>query len=137
MIGLDTNVLVRYFAQDDPVQSAHANTLIEGLTPENAWFISHIVLVELVCVMQSLLQVDRATIAKIIQTVLSVNALRVENSETVQKALRVYAGTSSDFADCLIAKVAQSVNCEKIFTFDVMLQGIVACIWLKIKIHSI
>jgi len=119
MIGLDTNVLVRYFAQDDAVQSAQANKLIEELTPENAGFISHIVLVELVWVMQSLYQADRATIAKIIQTLLSVHTLRVENSETVQKSLRVYAETSADFADCLIAKVAQSANCKKIVTFDV------------------
>ncbi len=34
MIGLDTNVLVRYFAQDDPVQSRKASALIESLTAE-------------------------------------------------------------------------------------------------------
>jgi predicted nucleic-acid-binding protein len=119
MIGLDTNVLVRYFAQDDEAQSAQASTLIEALTPENAGFISHIVLVELVWVMQSLYQADRATIAKIIQTILSVPSLHVDNSEVVQKALRVYAETSADFADCLIAKLADAASCKKTVTFDV------------------
>jgi predicted nucleic-acid-binding protein len=119
MIGLDTNVLVRYFAQDDAAQSAKASALIEALTPENAGYISQIVLVELVWVMQSLYQADRSMISKILQTILSVASLRVDNSQVVQKALRLYAETSTDFADCLIAKLAQSASCNQIFTFDV------------------
>ncbi len=119
MIGLDTNVLVRYFAQDDVAQSAKASALIEALTPENVGYISQIVLVELVWVMQSLYQADRSMISKILQTLLSVASLRVDNSQVVQKALRLYAETSADFADCLIAKLAQSASCNQIFTFDV------------------
>ncbi len=48
MIGLDTNVLVRYLTQDDPNQSKQANQIIdEQLTPGNPGFISSIVLIEL------------------------------------------------------------------------------------------
>ena len=47
MIGLDTNVLVRYLTQDDPVQSAQANAFIEReLSPAEPGIIGHIVLCE-------------------------------------------------------------------------------------------
>ena len=36
MIGLDTNVLVRYIMQDDPKQAAKATKLVESLTPHRA-----------------------------------------------------------------------------------------------------
>jgi predicted nucleic-acid-binding protein len=41
VIGLDTNVLVRYLAQDDAIQSAQATEIIERqLTEEHPGFIS-------------------------------------------------------------------------------------------------
>src|SRR5664280_2922475 len=45
MIGLDTNILVRYFTQDDPVQSYKATVLIEQrLTEQSPGFVSIVVL---------------------------------------------------------------------------------------------
>ena len=52
MIGLDTNVLVRYLAQDDRRQSAAATRLIEALTVEDPGFIAHATLVELAWVLK-------------------------------------------------------------------------------------
>jgi predicted nucleic-acid-binding protein len=40
MIGLDTNVLVRYIAQDDPVQSPKAMRLIESLAADDPGYVS-------------------------------------------------------------------------------------------------
>ena len=48
MIGLDTNVLVRYVTQDDPVQSAKASSLIESFTATSPGFVSLVSVVELV-----------------------------------------------------------------------------------------
>ncbi|MGA1464036.1 MAG: PIN domain-containing protein, partial [Steroidobacteraceae bacterium] len=47
MIGLDTNVLVRYIMQDDPKQSPKASTLIESLSADHPGFISLVSVVEL------------------------------------------------------------------------------------------
>jgi predicted nucleic-acid-binding protein len=52
MIGIDTNVLVRYIAQDDNTQSPLATKLIEALTSSRPGFVTTVVLVELVWVMQ-------------------------------------------------------------------------------------
>jgi predicted nucleic-acid-binding protein len=52
MIGLDTNIFVRYLAQDDPVQSPKASELIERqLTEENPGFLSVVVMTETVWVL--------------------------------------------------------------------------------------
>ena len=53
MIGLDTNILVRYLAQDDAEQAKRANRIIDRLTPENPGFVPLVALVELVWVLES------------------------------------------------------------------------------------
>ena len=45
MIGLDTNVLVRYIAQDDPKQSALASDIIGQLSTANPGYITLIGLI--------------------------------------------------------------------------------------------
>ncbi len=71
MIGLDTNVLVRYIAQDDAKQSPIATKLITSLTTENPGFISQVSLVELVWVMQSCYKASKPEVVAILETLLS------------------------------------------------------------------
>ena len=61
MIGLDTNVLVRYIMQDDPKQAALANKLIEGLTAATPGYVSLVAIVELVWVLESAFHLTRRT----------------------------------------------------------------------------
>ena len=119
MIGLDTNVLVRYFAQDDAVQSPQANRIMEVLSEDNCGFVSVVSMVELVWVMQSAYQADRAMVTNIMQTLFSIASIKVENAETAQKALRTYSNTQADFADCLIVKSCEAAGCDATMTFDV------------------
>ena len=63
MIGLDTNVLVRYIAQDDIAQSAKASALIESLTADEPGYVTQVALVEVVWVLSSLYAADRVQIA--------------------------------------------------------------------------
>ncbi|HMD19730.1 MAG TPA: PIN domain-containing protein, partial [Alloacidobacterium sp.] len=70
MIGLDTNVLVRFFAQDDPAQSSRAVALISSLTPEDPGFIATPSMVELVWVLSRAYQADRSFIIRILEELL-------------------------------------------------------------------
>jgi len=47
MIGLDTNVLVRYIMQDDAKQSPQATRLIESLDVESPGYITKVSIVKL------------------------------------------------------------------------------------------
>jgi predicted nucleic-acid-binding protein len=118
MIGLDTNVLVRYVAQDDVKQSAKATKLIESLTPSSQGFIAVVSVVELVWVLQSCYNSAKSEIIVVLETLLRTRELTVENSEIVWQALRRYSQANSDFADCLIERSAHAAGCEHTVTFD-------------------
>ena len=61
---------------------------------------------------------DRTTITQVLETLLRTKELVVEATETVWKALRRYAGSSADFADCLIERACHEAQCEYTATFD-------------------
>jgi predicted nucleic-acid-binding protein len=118
MIGLDTNVLVRYIAQDDAAQSPKASALIESLTADEPGYVTQVALVEVVWVLSSLYAADRDQIAKVVEGLLRTKELSVEAAETVWKALRVFTSSKADFADCLIERVCHDAHCEYTATFD-------------------
>jgi len=118
MIGLDTNVLVRYIAQDDAKQFAKASKLIESLTPSAPGFIAMVSIVELVWVLQSSYDSAKSEIIVVLETLLRTRELTVENSEIVWQALRRYSQANADFADCLIERSASAAGCEHTVTFD-------------------
>lgn len=119
MIGLDTNVLVRYLTQDEPAQAAIANDLIENrLSADTPGFIAAIVLVELVWVLESAYGCDRAAISAILSRILRAKPLRVENAEVAWQAARAFSDGRGDFADCMIERVANANGCAATLTFD-------------------
>lgn len=119
MIGLDTNILVRYILQDDPGQAASAVRLIESqCTADSPGYISILVLVELVWVLTTGYRYEKRHIVSTIHQVLITSEFMVEDRETVWAALREYERGSSDFADCLISHHNHSKGCTQTFTFD-------------------
>jgi predicted nucleic-acid-binding protein len=119
VIGLDTNVLVRYLAQDDARQSAVATRLIEEeLSTERPGFVSHVALVELVWVLESCYESTKDEIAEVLRRLLHVKQLVVQDAETIWKSLRRFETASADFADCLIDGVGRTMQCEFTATFD-------------------
>ncbi|HXA47756.1 MAG TPA: type II toxin-antitoxin system VapC family toxin [Burkholderiaceae bacterium] len=118
MIGLDTNVLARYIAQDDPKQSPKATTLINSLTSENPGFVTLISLVELVWVMQSCYSASKDEIVAVLDKLLRTQELLIENAETAIKAFNMFANSKADFSDCLIERSANKAGCEYTVSFD-------------------
>lgn len=119
MIGLDTNVLVRYVMQDDPKQSAKANLLVDGLTGEAPGFVPLVAVVELVWVLSSCYGLRRAQLAQALETLLRARQLVVDQADQVARALRVFSAGTADFADCLIERTASQAGCDRTMTFDV------------------
>jgi len=119
MIGLDTNVIVRYVMQDDPEQAAKAADIIEALTGEHPGFVTLVSIVEIVWVLTSCYGFTRAQIAQLLEQLLSTDALLVDRAELVWRALRRFQTARADFADCLIECIAAAAGCERTVTFDV------------------
>lgn len=118
MIGLDTNVLVRYIMQDDSKQSPLATRIVESLTAESLGFVPVVVVVELAWVLSSAYELNRSQLMEAFGALLRTRELVVERAETVWKGLRLLQRTGGDFADCLIACSAEAAGCAKTMTFD-------------------
>ncbi|MFT5133042.1 MAG: putative nucleic-acid-binding protein [Gammaproteobacteria bacterium] len=119
MKALDTNVLVRYLVQDDPGQSLIATRFIEkNCTTETPAFIGHIVLCELVWILESNYSLDREAISTLLERLMQVAQLIVMEPSCVWKALNDYKRSNVDFADHLLARVNEAQGCEVTVTFD-------------------
>jgi predicted nucleic-acid-binding protein len=119
MTGLDTNVLVRYFAQDDPVQSKKATHLIETrLTEDEPGFVSVVALVEMVWVLRRVYSLSDPEIATIVERMLQSNTLFLQNEQEVfSAAISLKTGRGS-FADALIGVLGLWAGCKSTMTFD-------------------
>ena len=119
MIGLDTNVVIRYLVQDDKKQSAAATRFIEkSLTTDVPGYINHITLCEIVWVLQRCYGLTKQQLRDIIEGLLTTKQLIAENVEVAWKALRVYDANSADFCDALIGQANIHSGCEHTVTFD-------------------
>ena len=118
MIGLDTNVLVRYIMQDDTKQAAKATALVESLTAEVPGFVSLVSVVELGWVLSSSYELTREQVAQTLDLLLRTKQVVVDRADQVLSALRVFKTGLADFADCLIERTAAHAGCERTMTFD-------------------
>lgn len=119
MIGLDTNVVVRYLVQDDPKQAALAVKAIETqCTPAQPGFISQIVLCELVWVLEQCYRQNRMQVALILEKLMKTNSLYFEDLPLLWRSLQDYSINGVDFADALIAHKSINHQCSTTLTFD-------------------
>jgi predicted nucleic-acid-binding protein len=117
-IGLDTNILVRYLAKDDEGQLIRARAVILARTKEDPAFISLVTLAELVWVLERSYKASKAEILKILEMLLRTEEFVIENQATVQAALKLFAASNADFADCLIERSSHEAGCDYTATFD-------------------
>ncbi|HVT45460.1 MAG TPA: type II toxin-antitoxin system VapC family toxin [Thermoanaerobaculia bacterium] len=123
MIGLDTNVLVRYLTGDDPKQSPQARRFVDEMLDEGEMlFVCHIVLCELVWVLSYAYDYSRDEIVSALQQLRRAAQLTVERPDEVRRALDAYAARKGDLADFLIAERSIASGCASIATFERDLQ---------------
>lgn len=119
MIGLDTNVLLRYIVRDDAAQAKAASRLIEGRCSKEApGHVSQVVLAELAWVLGRGYGYAKEEVVKVLAAILSSAELRVQEAALAWAALRAYQAGQADFADYLIGAVNESAGCETTCTFD-------------------
>jgi predicted nucleic-acid-binding protein len=118
MIGLDTNVVVRYLTHDDPVQTAKAVRLLDSLSSDAPGFLSLVVMVELVWVLEVSYRFKKNEIVQVLETLLRSKELLVERAEIVWQALRQFTTGNANFADGLIERCCHAAGCEYTATFD-------------------
>ena len=119
MIGLDTNILVRYLTQDDPDQSRRATEIIERrLTEENPGFVSIVAMVEIVWVLDRAYGFSAREIAAAVERMLQTDVLAVEHEQEVFTAMIALKNGQGTVADAVIAALGARANCSCTLTFD-------------------
>jgi predicted nucleic-acid-binding protein len=119
MIGLDTNIIVRYLTQDDPLQSLKATQIIEGrLTEEQPGFISLVTMAETAWVLERTYHRSSQEIARAMEAMLQADSLLIQNEQEVFTAMVALKTGQGGFADALIAALGQWAGCTSTLTFD-------------------
>jgi len=119
MIGLDTNVLVRFFVRDDEEQFERAQRLIRREAQAGSpVLVSHLVLLETEWVLRSRYKLDKAEILGAFSDLMSAVEVTFEDEPAIEEALFTWKNTSAQFADCLIGARYASLACSATATFD-------------------
>ena len=114
MHAVDTNVLVKLVARDDARQVAAA----EAFVARGAW-VSQIVLVEMVWVLESVYELDASAQAKAVDMLLNHRELTVQDADVVAAALDQFRQKSGvGFSDCLVLEVVRKSGHLPLGTFD-------------------
>ncbi|NEO91648.1 MAG: type II toxin-antitoxin system VapC family toxin [Moorea sp. SIO3G5] len=129
MIGIDTNILVRYLTRDDEHQWQQASDLIQKNQP---CFVTNIVLCELVWVLRGAnYRFRKDEIINTLEAMLHSAAFKFENRSTVYQALQRYKKGKADFSDYLIGATSRQAGCIETASFDGKLKGERGFRWLK------
>jgi predicted nucleic-acid-binding protein len=119
VIGLDTNIIIRYVAQDEPRQSAAATRLLEKtLSADEPGFVSLVTMCEVAWVLAECYGADGARIRTVLQGLLETRQIVVESADLAWRALRAWEGSAADFSDALVGEVAIAAGASKVLTFD-------------------
>ncbi len=120
MLGVDTNVLVRFLVRDDEVQFEKARKLIKReVAAGRRVFVSQLVLLETEWVLRSRYSLPKNLIIEAISGLLAATDVCFEDESAVEEALFVWKEATADFADCLIGARNRRLGCRATANFDV------------------
>jgi predicted nucleic-acid-binding protein len=120
MIGLDTNVVVRYLVQDDPKQSKQATQAIEKAAAEGKTLaISQVTLCEIVWVLERCYSLGKKELVAVIKQILKTQQINVEQDTVARQALHDFEEKEGvDFSDCLIGRQNAAKGCAFTYTLN-------------------
>jgi len=119
MLGIDTNVLVRFLVRDDEGQFERARRLIKReVGSEEDVFVSLLVLVETEWVLRSRYSLQKSEVMEAISGLLDATEVQFEDEPAVEEALFIWKDSAADFADCLIGAHHHRLGCRATATFD-------------------
>lgn len=119
MLGIDTNVLVRFLVRDDEAQFEKARKLIKReLAAGHCVFVNQLVLMETEWVLRSRYAVPKNQIIEIISGLLDASDVQFEDEPTIEEAIFIWKESAAGFADCLIGAQNRRQGCRATATFD-------------------
>jgi predicted nucleic-acid-binding protein len=119
MLGIDTNVLVRFLVRDDEAQFEKTRKLIKReVAAGSGVLVNQLVLLETEWVLRSRYTLPKNLIIQAISGLLDASDVRFEDEPAVEEALFIWKDSAADFADCLIGAKNRRLGCRATATFD-------------------
>jgi predicted nucleic-acid-binding protein len=119
LIGVDTNILLRYLLDDDPIWSPVVTDFVDNrLTPERQGYVNLITLVELVWTLRRRPDYDRSRLAAVVESLLSSDSIVLAEAHAVERALTSFRTGNAGFADYLIAELNEAAGASPTVTID-------------------
>jgi len=119
MIGLDTNILLRLWLNDDPAQGRGVDRLLaEHGTAPASLLVTDVVLAEATWTLASAYAQDKPALVKAVRSLLDETAFGFEDRDAVSRALALFEQHSCGFSDCLVAAKHAAHGCDFTATFD-------------------
>jgi predicted nucleic-acid-binding protein len=119
VLGLDTNVLIRYLVRDHRQQFEKVQRLIKRQADKDEpVLVSLLVLLETEWVLRSRYELSKPEILSTFSALLDVADLTFEDEPSVERALYSWKDSVAEFADCLIEARNRSLGCQATATFD-------------------
>ena len=119
MIGIDTNILIRFFAEDDPAQFQLARALMEKrLTVKEPGYVTVVTMAELVWVLRRSYGLSEEEVFRIVELMLRIDVLIIQNGGEVGTAAAEMRAGRGTFADLLIRELSGTAGCKTTMTFD-------------------
>jgi len=115
VVGIDTNVFLRVFIDDEGSQHRAAVDLVQK---HGQVFIGTVVMVETVWALRSLFKFPKERLVQFVNAVLAADSFILENRQVVEKALFSFASGKAGFADYVILEAANSKGIGLVYTFD-------------------
>ena len=119
MIGIDTNLLVRYLTQDDAAQSKQAARIIDAaIEADEDLYLNHIVVCELTWVLSRAYGYAKDELLGVLEKILTAGQFAFEDKDSLWRALEAFRRSKADFADCLIGVKNSTAGCRTTVTLD-------------------
>ncbi len=119
MIGIDTNVLIRFLLKDDAKQSARALRFMrDEISAAAPGYVSLVTLLETVWVLDSLYGFTPSQQLDVVNDLLSVDSLEIADRSAVTQAAVAARAQRADFQGCLVAALGAQAGCNHTVTFD-------------------
>ncbi len=119
MLGIDTNVLVRFLVRDDEAQFERARKLIKReVSAGGRVFVNHVVIMETEWVLRSRYAIPKTQVIEALSGLLDAADVQMEDEPTIEQALFAWKDAAADFADCLIGAKNRRLGCQATASFD-------------------
>lgn len=118
MIGVDTNVLLRFYVRDHAGQHAAAAEFFRNCSESRPAYVSLVVLVEFMWSLRRTYGYEWEAIHTLLGALATARDIRIERQDIVTEALTRVVETNSGLVDNIVALVNKADGCTSTVTFD-------------------